>query len=374
MDGMGKRTLASSWARAIGRSLTALNRQAVRANSRAVTQALKAPRLEAGRKAVTRPAAAKPLKVAGRPATPAGDWLQGLATGGGGSRRFHLYTPPGMKRGERLPLLVMLHGCGQTAQAFALSTRMNRLAARERFLVLYPEQDLRANSQGCWNWFETRSGRAWAEVELIMDAVDQVCLRHPVDSGRIAVAGLSAGASMAALLATRHPGRFKAVVMHSGVPPGAAHSAITALRAMRGRRAATPSVTPEALAAAAVPWPPLLVIHGRIDTVVAAINGRAAAELWARVAGAQATAERSVQRGQRYPMSVRDYKAGGRTVATLMEVQRLGHAWSGGAAAQAFSDGGGPDASRLLWAFVARQFNLAWARGTAPARPAPHGR
>jgi len=34
----------------------------------------------------------------------------------------------------------------------------------------------------------------------------------------------------------------------------------------------------------------------------------------------------------------------------------LGHAWSGGAAKQPFSDALGPDASRMAWAFAARQF------------------
>ena len=58
---------------------------------------------------------------------------------------------------------------------------MNRIAARERFLVLYPEQDRLANAQGCWNWFDTRSGRAYGEAQLIMAAVEQVCLLYPVD-------------------------------------------------------------------------------------------------------------------------------------------------------------------------------------------------
>jgi poly(3-hydroxybutyrate) depolymerase len=67
-------------------------------------------------------------------------------------RRYNLCRPPGVKFGERLPLMVMLHGCGQDAQGFAASTRMNLLAVRRRFLVLYPEQDRLSNGQRCWNW------------------------------------------------------------------------------------------------------------------------------------------------------------------------------------------------------------------------------
>ena len=127
----------------------------------------------------------------------------------------------------------MLHGCGQDAQSFALSTRMNRLAARERFLVLYPEQDRRAHPQGCWNWYGTRTKTAYGEAAILMAAVQQVSQLYPVDPARVAIAGMSAGASMAALMVTRYPDRFKAVAMHSGVPPGAAESTVSALAAMR---------------------------------------------------------------------------------------------------------------------------------------------
>ena len=283
-----------------------------------------------------------------------GHWLPGVALGVTGARRYRLYRPPGLKAGERVPLVVMLHGCGQDANSFAASTRMNRIAARERFLVLYPEQERLANAQGCWNWFDTKSGRAYGEAALIMAAIDQVCLLYPVDRERIAVAGLSAGASMAALVATRHPARFKAVVMHSGIPPGTAHSTLTALGAMHGHRATAPSRAPRS--SIATSWPPLLVIHGGGDSMVAASNGHAAAQVWADAAGAEARAARAVQRGKRYAMTVTDFKCKESTVATLVDIGRLGHAWSGGTAGEPYGDAQGPDASRMVWAFAARQF------------------
>lgn len=282
------------------------------------------------------------------------DWTLGVAVGASGARRFRLYSPPDLRPGEHLPLLVMLHGCGQDATSFAASTRMNRVGQRERFLVLYPEQDYLANPQGCWNWFATRSGRAYGEAELIMTAIDQICLQHQVDPERVAIAGLSAGASMAALLVTRHPDRFRALVMHSGIAPGTAHSTLTALGAMRGHRATLPLVA-TALTMEAN-WPPLLVIHGDADTVVAPRNGLAAVQVWARAAGARATAARNMQRGKRYPMAVTEFRRKGRAMATLVAIDGLAHAWSGGLASKPFGDGLGPDASRMTWAFAARQF------------------
>jgi len=333
---MKKRTRSSGWAKTFERSFVAMTRMATASGTRVLARTL------------------KPVVARRTPPPGAGAWILGVVMSASGARRFRLYRPPGVRIGERLPLMVMLHGCGQDANSFAVSTRMNRIAMRERFLVLYPEQDRLANGQGCWNWFDTGTGRAYAEAALIMKAIDQVCLLHPADRTRVAVAGLSAGASMAALLVTRHPGRFKAVVMHSGIPPGTAHSTLSALGAMHGHRPTLPlAATPSVMEAN---WPPLLVIHGDDDVVVSPHNGRAAAQVWALAAGARASTARSVQRGKRYPMTVTDFKRKGSTVATLVAVDGLAHAWSGGAASKPFSDGQGPDASRMAWAFASRQF------------------
>jgi poly(hydroxyalkanoate) depolymerase family esterase len=289
-----------SWARSLQRiarrNVASLTRSTVRVGRRAVVQAL------------------KPTLDKRKPPPGAGDWLMGVALGLAGARRYRLYRPPGTRMGERLPLMVMLHGCGQDAKSFALSTRMNRVAAQERFLVLYPEQDRMANAQGCWNWFDTTSGRARGELALIMKAIDQVCLLYAADRARVAVAGLSAGASMAALLAARHPDRFKAVVMHSGIPPGTAHSTLSAVGAMHGLRITKPlPAAPQLMAGS---WPPLLVIHGRDDHVGSITNGRAAAQVWAEAAGARPGDPRSVQRGQRHATTVTDFKHRRTTVAT----------------------------------------------------------
>jgi poly(3-hydroxybutyrate) depolymerase len=91
----------------------------------------------------------------------------GMASGVSGVRRYRLYNPSAMRRGERLPLVVMLHGCAQDAQALAASTKMNRMAEVRRFMVLYPEKNRLSNLQNCWNWYDTRTGRAQREADSI---------------------------------------------------------------------------------------------------------------------------------------------------------------------------------------------------------------
>lgn len=326
---MARQSFLTPWLRALHRPAAAASRKRAAAVVRALQRAEPSPR--------------EP-----------GQWIQGLAATAAGSRSFLLYRPPALVAAHsagNAPVLVMLHGCGQDAMRFARGTRMNRLADRHGFLVVYPQQDRTANVHGCWNWFDTRRGRAADEAALILDAVEQVCARHGGDRLRVAVAGLSAGGSMAALLATLHPERFKAVVVHSGVAPGAAHSSASALQAMRGLRSPGASAPAEPGA-----WPPLLVIQGGQDPVVDPANGAAAVALWAGRFSARTLAPRHVQRGQRHPMSITEHRVGRRTVATLVEVPALRHAWSGGTAGHPHCDPRGPDASRMTWSFVARQF------------------
>lgn len=338
------------------RSAASALTSAYRRNLRALTKVTKAT-LGNGRRIgakINRAAAAQNKAPPGP-----GSWIPGMAMGPAGARRFHLYRPVDVAPGQKLPLMVMLHGCGQTGRDFAVSTRMNRLADRERFLVLYPEQDRLANPHGCWNWYDTRSGKSRAEAATLLAAVDQVCLMYPVDRDRVAVAGLSAGASMAVLMATHFPTRFKAVVMHSGVAPGAAQSSASALSAMRGQRTPAPATAVgKAMGAALMgtTLPPLLILHGDADSVVTPGNARAAATIWATASGATAGLDRLLQRGKRHPMRQTDYRRGRELAVTLCEIKSLGHAWSGGLGSQPYSDAAGPDATKLLWAFVSARF------------------
>ena len=117
-----KRPRRPAWARSLKRSFAALGRQALKTGQAALIQALATPakpeRIVPRRPAAQR-AAAKRTATSPRAAAVVGSWRPGVALGPGGARCWRLYRPPGLGAGERLPLLVLLHGCTQDADAFA---------------------------------------------------------------------------------------------------------------------------------------------------------------------------------------------------------------------------------------------------------------
>ena len=278
------------------------------------------------------------------------------------SLAYKLYVPTA-SAAEPLPLLVMLHGCNQDAATFAAGTRMNQLAARRGFAVLYPEQSSRFNALRCWNWFRARHPGGEGEPELIADMIVRVCADHAIEPRRIYVAGMSAGAAMARVLTARHSTLFAACGLHSGVMYRAATSAAQVASTMNHGSAASPKTTALALAAqsASVDVVPTVAIHGAADRVVNPVN---LDQLTAQFVALDERVNAEEDSKSRYSegvshidgraCTVREYVRGGRLYLRSYLIEGLGHAWSGGDPAYPFNDGTGPRASELIWDFVSR--------------------
>jgi hypothetical protein len=95
---------------------------------------------------------AKTCKAPPVPVPDGATYLTRTFTCEAGSRDYTLYVPSHTDR-RKSPLIVMLHGCTQYSDDFAVGTGMNRLAEEHGFIVAYPRQSMRANQSACWNWF-----------------------------------------------------------------------------------------------------------------------------------------------------------------------------------------------------------------------------
>lgn len=280
-----------------------------------------------------------------------------------GTRAYKLYVPT--RVADTLPpLVVMLHGCTQSADDFAAGTQMNRLAEAQGFLVLYPEQAAQANPSRCWNWFNARDqARGAGEPWLIADLARDVASRHGADPRRIFVAGLSAGAAMAVVLGETYPEVFAAVGAHSGLPYGSAHDIPSAMAAMKGGRSGLPGLQGLAVPANAPPRRasqavPIIVFHGDRDHTVQLSNGsgivQQAVAAHLAVPGEQPLrghAETGASTGgRRYSRTVHVDASGDSRVESWV-LHGAGHAWSGGHPSGSYTDATGPDASAEMLRF-----------------------
>ncbi|HVE11123.1 MAG TPA: PHB depolymerase family esterase [Paraburkholderia sp.] len=273
--------------------------------------------------------------------------------------QYGLYLPAGKKlRGA--PLVVMLHGCRQSIDEFAEGTRMNLLADRFGFAVVYPEQSKHAHAHRCWHWYDASDSAGGAEARAVVSLVDALVAEHGFDAERVYVAGLSAGAGLTALLALQYPERFAAVGLHSGPAFGEAHSGITAMDVMRrGTRQDPVQLVDHVADVAAYPGMPAIILQGETDRVVAPVNAEQLATQFLRLNGlvdAQGVRKAGdVKEERKATVVTRDYVRSGRRVVRLCRVQALGHAWSGGDEAVPFHSASGPDATSMLWEFFRYQ-------------------
>jgi poly(hydroxyalkanoate) depolymerase family esterase len=370
--------------------------KAGKAQQKAVTKLLaaaapkppKAPRKASARKAVIKRTAA-PTAVAlkirkhERPdTTPApGKWLVAqfpLPSQPGTAALQHmsywLYLPdqvPDTVAQDGWPLVVMLHGCHQSATQFAQGTRMNRLAEDKGFAVLYPQQLLSNQAQRCWRWFDHSTQQGGGETAALAALIGKVCEQYPIDRRRVYACGISAGAGMAAVLALNHPELIAAVGLHSGPVFGAGHSPLGALHVMRHgapvhadaaihsllRRRSEASLS---TAAGAMPPMPALLIQGDDDKVVRSVNQQQLARQWLQLNGlqpgaaARVTTKAAGRGGRSNAYEINDYLVGRKVILRVARIAGLGHEWSGGDPGLKFNAKAGPDASRMMLEFFSK--------------------
>ncbi len=281
-----------------------------------------------------------------------GQFVTGSYANHAGARPYRLYIPSNPAK-QRLPLIVMLHGCTQTADTFASGTRMNALAEERQCFVLYPEQTQAANRSRCWNWFKRGDQhRDQGEPAILAGMTREVMRGYRIDEGKVYVAGLSAGGAMAAVMGTVYPEIYAAVGVHSGLACGSAHDLPSALAAMGGRPAAM-SGDPSGSTSRA-PATPTIVFHGDRDKTVHPRNGERVASRSLEGNGASsadvAIESAQVPGGHAYTRTThRD--STGRVVLEYWLVHGGGHAWFGGSPGGSYTDPKGPDAAREMIRF-----------------------
>lgn len=285
-----------------------------------------------------------------------------------GERQYRLYLPRGYDpaAGRALPVVVLLHGCGQVPEDFFTGVEIGRVADRERFFVLLPMQERIHNSMACWNWYlPEHQRRNSGEPSIVVGMIDQIARDYKVDRTRVFLAGFSGGAAMASSLASCYPDVFAAVGIHSGVGFHAATTLTEAFQAMNSGGLADPNEAGEAAYRCSGfrdKAMPVAIFHGTRDNVVNPVNAQQIFDEFAQyndfadngrdddsINSSQTTSETGQVTGG-YSYRVDTLRVRGKPLVQRVMVQSMPHAWSGGSGFQ-YMDPAGPEASELFWRF-----------------------
>ncbi len=206
-----------------------------------------------------------------------------------GELRMLAYVPPIL--GSGAPLVVVLHGCTQTAGGYDSGTGWSDLAERHGFAVLFPEQRRSNNANTCFNWFEPGdTARGEGEAASIRQMIGKCIADHGLNPQRVYITGLSAGGAMTSVLLATYPEVFAGGAVIAGLPFGAAHGVQEALGAMQHCRD-LPADSWGDLVRAASPVrdasarPPVAIWHGDADHTVRPGAALESAKQWVNVHG-----------------------------------------------------------------------------------------
>lgn len=211
-----------------------------------------------------------------------------------GQLRMHVFAPPTPVPADA-PLIVVLHGCGQDAKAFATDAGWIDLARHLGVPLVLPQQTRENQRNRCFNWYRPGDiSRGSGEAMSIRQMVRAAITHFGSDRKRVFIVGLSAGGAMAAAMLAAYPAVFAGGAIVAGMPVGTATTSPMALLRMyranahlsrAGLVAAVRAATP---ARGRQPWPRLSIWHGGRDRTVDPANAEVLAAQWGALHGCDA--------------------------------------------------------------------------------------
>lgn len=130
---------------------------------------------------------------------------------------FFYYKPTSLPANPAL--IVAMHYCTGTAQAYFTGTNYANLADQYKFIVIYPDAP---DSGGCWDVHSTATltHNGGGDSIAIANMVRYAISNWGVNASRVYMTGTSSGAMMTNVLAGAYPDLFAAGAAFAGVPYG----------------------------------------------------------------------------------------------------------------------------------------------------------
>ncbi|WP_300332131.1 PHB depolymerase family esterase [Accumulibacter sp.] len=204
-----------------------------------------------------------------------------------GELRMLTYLPANLPKNA--PLVVVLHGCTQSAASYNKGAGWSTLADRHGFALLFPQQQWNNNPLRCFNWFRPEDNeRERGEPVSIRQMVDKLLGEQQLDRRRVYVTGTSSGGAMTAVLLATYPDVFAGGAILAGVPYRAANGLQEGLETIFVGRPRAPREWGDLVRAASPhcgPWPKVSVWHGDADTAVKPVNAEEILKQWTDLHG-----------------------------------------------------------------------------------------
>jgi poly(hydroxyalkanoate) depolymerase family esterase len=199
-----------------------------------------------------------------------------------GALKMFSFVPENLQ--EPPALVVVLHGCGQTAAGYDLGAGWSTLAKHFGFALLMPEQQSPNNGRGCFNWFNPEdTTRDSGEASSIRQMIARMVSDIGIDRHRIFVTGLSAGGAMTSVMLATYPEVFAGGAIIAGLPFGVANNVSEALSGMFQSPSRPASELGDLVRNASNHqgrWPKLSVWHGSADRTVNPANADEIIKQW----------------------------------------------------------------------------------------------
>lgn len=199
-----------------------------------------------------------------------------------GALRMFAFVPAQLQKPRAL--VIVLHGCGQTAAAYDLGAGWSTLARHYGFALLMPEQQRANNANTCFNWFSPEdTARDSGEPRSIREMIAHMVKAHRIDPRRVFITGLSAGGGMTSVMLATYPEAFAAGAIIAGLPYGIASNLREALDGMFHSPARPARELGDLVRNATAhrgPWPKISVWHGSADRTVNPGNANEIVKQW----------------------------------------------------------------------------------------------
>ncbi len=133
-----------------------------------------------------------------------------------GNLKMYTYIPQNLTMNKSVPLVIVAHGCTQSAQEIAKETGWNKLADSLNFMIIYPEQKQINNAAKCFNFYiGFKAKKDKGEVASIRQMLNYCTSTYDIDSSKIFITGMSAGGAISNAVLNAYPHLFNAGVMIS---------------------------------------------------------------------------------------------------------------------------------------------------------------